>query len=158
MRSHPSRLSLVLSLVFRKRSLVPLAMGALSLLSANAAGDSPVDDGAPRGTVAFFMMAENNICPLGWVPAASATGRLVVGVTNGDRNGIQVGKPLADSEDRTHAHPYSSSVTWPFKSVSAADGGNQQAAAAATAYSVMGDTAAAPSGLPFIQLLVCEKK
>ena len=134
-----------------------VAVGAAFLLSATAAGDAPVDDGAPTGTVAFFMMAENNICPSGWVPAASATGRLVVGVNNGDLNGVQVGKPLADQEDRAHAHAFASTVTWPFKSVSAADGGNQQGAAA-MAYSVSGMTAPGPTGLPFVQLLACEKR
>ena len=135
----------------------PVCALGLTLLARSAAGDSPADDGAPRGTVAFFMMVENNLCPPGWVTAASATGRLVVGVTNGDLNGLKVGNPLADQEDRAHVHGYSSSVKWPFKSISAADGNNQQGAAAMD-YPVAGQTDAHATGLPFMQLLACEKQ
>lgn len=118
-----------------------------------AAGDSPSGDGAPAEMVAFFA---GGVCPKGWSVAASAQGRLVVGVTTGPDTGIQVGEPLGDQEDRSHEHAYSLSVVVPYKSVSGANGGTN--GAAAKTYMVSGTSTGAVTGLPFAQVQACVKQ
>jgi|SRR5579883_238565 len=131
-----------------------LALAALAaLLPAPAAGDSG-GDGLPAGMVAFV---DGGGCPTGWSVAGYASGRLVVGVTFGDQVGVTIGTPLADQEDRTHAHGYTAMVDLPYKSISAADGSNDQGAAAMT-YSWSDAVTPATTGLPFIQLAICEKQ
>src|SRR4051812_27390021 len=94
-RSAPGRLAL-------------LTFGAgLWLVNATPAAGGPDDDGVPSGVVAFFAGGK---CPMGWVVAAGAQGRLVVGVVDGASAGAQVGTPLGDQEDRKHQHAYSGSV------------------------------------------------
>lgn len=127
-----------------------------ALLSGSASGEGPGDDGVAPGTVAFFG-SETAACPDGWAPAEYAMGRLVVSVVEEPLVGRQVGEPLADQEDRTHEHAYFAAINLAYKSVSAADGGNNEGAKAQL-YPVEGTTEPAASGLPFIQLLVCEKK
>jgi hypothetical protein len=127
------------------------AAGAL-LFSARAGGDPPADDGVPRGTVAFFA---GGLCPEGWMVAADAAGRLILPVTSDVFAGKKVGQPLGPEEDRAHRHTFAGSASLPAKNIAAANGGNQAAAAAGEeGWSV---EVAAPSGLPFIQLLACEK-
>jgi hypothetical protein len=127
------------------------------VLAPRAVAETQPDDGVPSGTVAFFSFdGTGGNCPAGWVPATQAQGRLIVGVTEPDQVGLLVGTPLADQEDRTHAHSYESVVTLPARNIAGADGGNQQGAQSGD-HPVAGTTAAVPTGLPFQQLLVCEK-
>jgi hypothetical protein len=135
------------------RLILPLVAAAASLLPARAAGQA-ADDGVPTGMVAFFT---GTSCPTGWSAADYTNGRLVVGVNFAERVGKTVGNALADKEDRAHNHPFTIQLNPSVHSVSGSDGGNNQGAAAQT-YSVSDATAPATSGLPFIQLLVCEKQ
>ncbi len=118
------------------------------------AGDADTAD-VPPGIVAFFGTADSR-CPGGYRVPLEASGRLIVGVTAADAVGKAVGKALADQEDRTHVHAFSGKVELPYKSISGADGPNGQGAAAKT-YADSGSTGPASSGLPFVQLTVCEK-
>jgi hypothetical protein len=112
---------------------------------------APADD-APRGMVAFV---EGAACPPGWAPAALAAGRLLVGTDEATAVGHAVGTPFDAVEDRGHPHALSAAtVALPYKSISAADGGNQSGAASG-AQALTGAVEAAPSGLPFIQLTAC---
>jgi hypothetical protein len=128
---------------------------SLSPGARRAAGEGPGPADAPTGALAFFA-PDLTTCPAGWRPATEASGRLVVGVSSGDSVGKLVGTQLASEEDRTHAHAFVTTVTLPYKSISALDGSNQQGAAART-YMDSGMSDAAASGLPFIQLLACVK-
>jgi hypothetical protein len=130
------------------------ALGTLRLRPAAAEDPGPVD--VPAGAVAFFA-PETRTCPQGWRPATEASGRLLVGVAHGDFVGKLVGQPLASQEDRTHSHPFSLAIELPYKSISAADGGNRQGAAAKK-YQDSGMSGPAPSGLPFVQLVACVKQ
>lgn len=138
--------------------ILPACGAALGLSLGRAAADDPgaVDRDVPPGTVAFFA-PETKVCPAGWRTATEASGRLVVGVTHGDFVGKLVGEPLSSQEDRTHVHPFSAAVELPYKSISAANGGNRQGAAAQK-YQDDGLSDAAPSGLPFVQLVACVKQ
>ena len=132
-----------------------LATGLAALPGLATAGDADTAD-VPPGIVAFFGAADSR-CPPGFRVPQEASGRLLVGATAADAVGKTVGKPLADQEDRTHVHAFTTQVELPYKSISAADGPNSQGAAART-YTDKSTTAPAASGLPFVQLTVCEKQ
>jgi hypothetical protein len=131
-----------------------MCAGALALRLPPAAGDDGAVD-APSGTVAFFSGVAG-VCPQGWRVATEAAGRLLIGVQAADSVGKFVGTPLTNEEDRTHAHSFLATVALPYKSISAADGSNDQGAAAQT-YTDSGMTQPASTGLPFIQLVACVK-
>jgi hypothetical protein len=136
---------------------IGVTLAALALVAPAATGpalgDGGADDGTPRGTVAFFV---GDSCPPGWTAAADARGRVLVGVGVGEEVGVAVGTPLGDQEDRPHVHPWVATLALPAKNIAAANGGNGQGAAA-TSYALAGQTDPGPSGLPFAQLLACEK-
>ena len=71
--------------------------------------------------------------------------------------GKLIGTALTNQEDRTHIHSFQTSADLPYKSISAANGGNGQGASAAR-YTDSGNTEPAPSGLPFVQLVGCVKQ
>lgn len=136
------------------RWVLPALVAGFLAKPAAAEDPGPVD--VPAGAVVFFG-PETKSCPQGFRPATEASGRLVVGVTHGDFVGKLVGEPLLSQEDRTHVHPFTVSVELPYKSISAADGGNRQGAAAKK-YPDSGMSKTAPSGLPFVQLVACVKQ
>jgi hypothetical protein len=156
-RSRPSHSSSRNRWAALRRAALPavVALAALAALAARpAAGDGPPDDGAPHGMVSFF--AGRATCPPGWMAATQVEGRMVVGVTAALQVGTAIGAPLGDQEDRPHRHVYAKKVTLGPKAIAAADGSNGQGAQAGD-YPVMGSTETATSGLPFIQLVACEK-
>lgn len=137
--------------------LAPAAViAALSSHPRVARGGEPLlDDGIPRGTIAFF--GDRGACPPGWSVAEETQGRLVVGVTEPTAVGQTVGMPLRDREDRTHTHQLTGTVTLPPRSIAGANGGNTQGARNGE-YTAMGAAAPAPSGLPFVQVRACVKQ
>jgi hypothetical protein len=132
-----------------------MCVAGLALRSRPAAGMDDAALSVPAGTVAFFSGVGGS-CPQGWRVATEAAGRLVIGVNAQDSVGTLVGTPLGNEEDRTHSHAFAATVDLPYKSISAADGSNNQGAAAGT-YQDSGMTQPASSGLPFIQLCACVK-
>jgi hypothetical protein len=136
---------------------VLVAMVLCLALGKRATAETPVEDGVPKGTVAFFSFdGTGGNCPAGWVAATQVQGRMVVGVTEPDQVGVLVGTPLTDQEDRTHIHPFEGTVHLPSKNIAGADGGNHNGAQSGD-HVVSGNSENAGSGLPFVQLLVCEK-
>jgi len=136
--------------------LVPVLGGLLALGIRSASGDDNSGGDVPVGMLTF-MAADVTSCPQGFRPATETTGRLVVGVTDSDAVGKLVGTGLTNLEDRTHAHSFQSAVDLPYKSISAANGGNNQGAKAAR-YTDDGTTEPAATGLPFVQLVGCVKQ
>lgn len=132
-----------------------LGLAVLALRAQPAAGLSDAADEAPTGMVAFFDRTDG-LCPEGWRVATEAAGRIPVGVNAGDFVGKLVGTALTNQEDRTHFHAYTASVELPYKSITAANGGNGQGAASQE-YKVNGNSQAVTSGLPFVQLTTCVK-
>src|SRR5689334_18900496 len=88
-----------------------LFFGAFSILlvstfaTRTAAGRDDQTEDVPAGTVAFFLRPDGS-CPSGFRKATEASGRMLVGVLAGDAVGKQVGMPLSNQEDRTHAHSF----------------------------------------------------
>jgi hypothetical protein len=140
------------------RVLAVLGLGAVAWLAlagqAGRAEGGPMDDGVPAGTIAFVS---GGACPAGWTTATVVQGRLVVGVADGTKGGVQVGAPLSDQEDRQHQHTYTASVPLPTTDVSGSDGSNDNGASAQT-YTVTGSTDMAPTSLPFVQVQPCLKQ
>ncbi len=136
-----------------RTSLASAAL-AVALFGAAPKAHGDIVD-APTGTVAFFNLTA---CPSGWKVADYATGRLVVATTDGAKLRVQFGTPLSNQEDRTHSHTYSTNVSVDYKSISGANSCCNTQAASATSYPVNGTTSAASTGLPFIQLVICEKQ
>lgn len=129
-------------------------LAAAVVLLARPSTSAPADDGVPSGMVAYF--AAGSGCPDGWQPAAEAQGRIAVAIVSSNNVGMRVGTPLVDQEDRTHTHSYTAVASIPSKSVSAADGSNDQAADSG-GLGASGTTDEARTGLPFTQLIVCAK-
>lgn len=121
-----------------------------------AAPDGGTSDAAPAGMVAFF--AAQSGCPAGWVAATNVQGRMIVGTNTESDVGGTVGSPLGNLEDRTHSHTFSASTNIPVESNSLVDGcGNIDGARSGT-QTVTGSTDAAPTGLPFVQMLACARQ
>ncbi|MCC6623127.1 MAG: hypothetical protein IT385_17850 [Deltaproteobacteria bacterium] len=109
-------------------------------------------DPFPAGAVAFF---DRTTCPAGWALAADLVGRTAVAVA-GEAVGSTLAEPLASGEDRAHAHTFTGAGTSASVSFAGvAGGGNGLAAAGALAVTATGGAASA--GLPYLQLLACEK-
>lgn len=137
---------------------VPVLLCGLAVGMRTAKGDDPTGslDDAPRGMLSF-VSPDTAACPQGWRTAQETSGRLVVGVTDSDAVGKLVGTPLTTQEARTHTHSFLVTADLPYKSISAANGGNGQGASARK-YQDDGDTEPAPTGLPFVQLLGCVRQ
>ena len=135
--------------------LVVGCLGVLALRARPATADNPGDADVPSGTV-VFLVGDSQVCPTGWRAATETAGRLAVAVTTADTVGKQVGEALKSEEDRTHVHPFATTVELPYKALAALNGANHQGAAAAK-YTDSGTSEPAASGLPFIQLLACVK-
>ena len=141
----------------RRGSHLLVGLGLCLAMGGRATAEAPGQDGVPSGTVAFFSFDDTGgNCPAGWLPAAQAQGRLVVGTTEPADVGVLVGTPLTDQEDRTHIHPYQGTVNLPSRNIAGADGGNHNGAQSGD-HVVSGNSENSSSGLPFVQLLVCEK-
>jgi hypothetical protein len=136
--------------------VVSVLVGVLAVGVQTASGDDNTGGDVPAGMLTF-MAGDVAECPPGWRVAQESSGRLVVGVTSSDAVGKLVGTALTSQEDRTHVHPFQTVAELPYKSISAANGGNGQGAAAAR-YTDSGVSEPASSGLPFVQLMGCVKK
>jgi hypothetical protein len=132
-----------------------IASFALTLVVPFAiSGGAAAQDGSPAKMVTFFNAAT---CPSGWTPAALASGRLVLASTDPAKVGVNVNAPLGNLEDRVHKHGYAGTVTLNYKSISAADSCCNPSAAHARENPFSGTTNNATSGLPFVQLVICER-
>lgn len=155
---HVLALALVLALPIAIRGSVTnlaRAASAAQIGKTLQVADVATGDGVVSGTVAFFTAAT---CPSGWQAAPYLQGSMPLGATTGWSGiGVMVGTPLGDQEDRTHTHEYVGDALVLTKQVAGADGSNTSAAAAGSV-SVMGTSDPATSGLPFIQMLACEKQ
>lgn len=123
----------------------------LALVAATCVGSAV---SLPAGFSTYF---ETDECPPGWFPDPSARGRLIVSVADAATGGVTVGEPLAAEEDRHHTHAYDAALTLPSKHVSAIGCCNKQGAEHGQ-YSASGSAGAASSGLPMVQLLLCQLK
>jgi len=109
-------------------------------------------DPFPAGTVAFF---DRTTCPAGWQLATALVGRTAIPVAP-EAAGTSGGTPLASGEDRKHSHAFTGAATIAAVSFAGIAGGGNSLAGAG-ALTVTAVDAGASSGLPYLQLLACEK-
>jgi hypothetical protein len=128
---------------------------------AGAAGGGPdlgpagPGDPFPRGMVSFFRA---EACPPGWGVLLAAHGRTIVPApTDGALAGLPVGTALADGEDRQHGHDGAvlGVAIADVSFVGIVGGGNGVGASGTVNVGVSG--AAGAAGLPYVELLACQK-
>lgn len=128
---------------------------ALFTVAALAVAPVDADDAFPAGSVSFFATED---CPAGWAPLPQAEGRLVASLMPGGGNGAQIGAALGDKEDRKHQHKFSSSIKTDNASYVLIGGCCNDDLAKDKTYEFNGQTDQASSGLPYVQLLMCQKQ
>lgn len=114
--------------------------------------DCVANDPFAIGTLAFFDRAS---CPSGWVLASAMTGRTPVAGPP-ERVGETLGEPLSSGEDRRHTHAFTGTATTSEVSFAGIVGGGNGLSSTAT-FQLTGTDESASAGLPYLQLLACEK-
>lgn len=146
-------------------------LGALLILTHGLAPAWAQTDAYPLGSAAFFNLSA---CPQGWAPlpapSPAPTGTAISGVllipffkapqtplTPADLNKMVGGPPLADGEDRLHTHAFQSSITLASKGYDGASGSSNKGTSKDGVMYFNGVTNPTSSGLPYVQLLACQK-
>jgi len=102
----------------------------------------------------FFM--PGNTCPQGSSRAANTNGRMLLVANDAGAIGRTSGDPLKDQEDRQHGHDDSLTVSLSAKTISGTSSCCNGQATGKGDHTATGKTKDAKSGLPFVQLLVCQ--
>ncbi len=119
------------------------------------AGQAVVGDSVPSGTFAFVNALA---CPSGWTRSGAHEGRFVLGLPPGGVPYETRGGPaLANREERVHVHGFSGQVTIPSLDVALVSGCCYGDTGAHGTFGYSGVTDPAGTGLPYLQLLGCEK-
>jgi len=129
--------------------------------SAQAGSDAGADlaaaagDSLPTGAISLF---NRKGCPPGWEPLAAAAGRTLIPTAGDSQPGATSGQPLEDGEDRQHSHGLPVTLNLPSVTYAGVVGeaNHGVARAGSLPLTVVGDKAS--SGLPYVQLLVCQKQ
>lgn len=119
--------------------------------------DEPTGSGTvPSGVL--IATAELD-CPSGWSQPEATQGRFLIGLPGGGSPLATFGgDPLTPQEDRTHSHAFSGSITTKQKQLNAAFGGEKHSGYGQSGtYTYKGPTESASTGLPYVQILQCEK-
>ena len=119
----------------------------------DAAG--PGGDSLPTGAISLFNRTS---CPTGWQPLAQGTGRTLVPTVGTTPPGMTAGPPLDDGEERQHGHALPATLNLPSVNYAGVVGeaNHGVARAGSVPLTVTGSTASA--GLPYVQLLACQKQ
>ena len=119
--------------------------------------DAPPSDGKlPAGTL---MFVDGPTCPSGWMQPMSTQGRHLVGVPNGGSRATPFGgPPLAPGEDRSHAHQLTGEVAMTSHGIALSSGccGGGYAQASTVKYDVPSSSASV--GMPYLNLVQCQKQ
>ncbi len=119
------------------------------------AGQQVVGDSVPSGTFAYVNALA---CPSGWTRSGAHEGRFLLGLPDGGVPYETRGGPaLANREERQHAHGFSGQVTIPSLDVALVSGCCYSDTGAHGTFGYAGITDPAGTGLPYLQLLGCEK-
>jgi hypothetical protein len=117
-------------------------------------GGMPVGDSLPPSAVSFF---QGSACPAGWVPYTLGDGFFLVPTVATAPGGLPHGSALASGEDRTHTHGIAASFPLGSTSYVGISGGGNGGVGPDSTVMLSTTSAAASTGLPYIQLLVCRK-
>lgn len=118
----------------------------------------PPATGAPEAPQETLMYFGDLVCPSGWSEALTLEKRFLVGLPeNGQVGAAFGGAPLAAQEDRTHSHTFSGSVSTTSQDIIGGSGCCASGYGKNGTYKYSGTSGTATSGMPYIQLLLCEK-
>jgi hypothetical protein len=114
----------------------------------------------PKGLQMFFDMSA---CPVGWAQTAATQGRLIVGLPQGAPQDVTFGGETLSSTDggadaRTHAHGNTATLVTTSHGIALASGCCGGGYAENGTYTATQDTAEGDTGLPYLELLQCEKQ
>ncbi len=127
-----------------------------------AARPARAADGYPLGAIAYFDLSS---CPSGWSAAIGANGTSLNGFTlvpfasplPSGTLGTTVNHALNNGENRGHRHAFFGSINLTSVSFAGAAGDGNDYPAADGSQSFVGQTEAASTNLPYLQLLLCQK-
>lgn len=109
----------------------------------------------PTGMQIYF---DASTCPSGWKQAPATQGRFIVGLPKGAPADISFGgEPMSNAMPRTHAHGNEVTLETVPHGIALAAGCCGSGYAKNAIYTSTTDTDAAETGLPWIELLHCEK-
>mgnify|MGYP000963481731 CR=1 FL=1 len=109
----------------------------------------------PRGTLLFF---DTQACPAGWTQATATQGRFLVGLpARGVQGATFGGAALSAQEERVHTHPVQGSFSTKAQGITLASGCCASGYAENGMYTFQATSDAGPAGLPYVQLLQCQK-
>ena len=131
----------------------PMPDGAVSPPDAAITDPIPTGDSLPMGAISYF---NRQTCPSGWLPFDVAAGRTVV-PAQGTEVGLATGMPLTDAEERTHSHPVTATLQLPTVDYAgiAGEANHGLGRGGSQTLNVTFDKASA--GIPYVQLLICQK-
>lgn len=114
----------------------------------------------PSGLQMFFDMTA---CPIGWKQTTATQGRFIVGLPQGAPQDVTFGGPAISSVDggadvRTHNHGNTVTLDTTSHGIALASGCCANGYAANGTYSSMQATDDGDTGLPYIELLQCQKE
>ena len=150
---------LAITAMFLSERVVTYAQSSdnkLAIKTSTEASSSQSSDTSPVGMGAFFS-ATTTGCPAGWGTPDTLRGRLLLGVTDGDRVGGLLRAAMGDRTPPTHFHTYSAKIKINHKSLQAGSGKNKDGAKAKT-YTINAQTDLGTPDLPFYQLVICQKQ
>ena len=133
----------------------PPAADASAPADASADAATPAGDSLPTFAISLF---NRKSCPPGWEPLAAAAGRTLIPTPGASAPGTTSGEPLGDGEDRKHTHGLPVTLNLPSVNYAGVVGEANHGVARASSVpmTVVGEKASA--GLPYVQLLVCQKQ
>jgi hypothetical protein len=108
----------------------------------------------PFGTIAYFDESVDS-CPPDWAPYSEGSGRLLVPGYNESGTFSSPYPPLRSGEDRLHGHTFETTFATESVEYAGIGGCCDKGPASAGTVAVAGNTEAAASGLPYVQLLTC---
>lgn len=112
-------------------------------------------DSLPTGAISLF---NRRSCPAGWEPLQAAAGRTLVPTLADSAPGNTAGEPLMDGEERAHTHPMPAMLNLPSVNYAGIVGEANHGVAKAGSMPMMVTGTPARAGLPYVQLLVCQKQ
>ena len=115
----------------------------------------PGGDSLPTGAISLF---NRRSCPAGWEVLQLGAGRTLVPTQGDSPPGNMAGQPLADGEERTHGHPMPANLNLPSVNYAGVVGEANHGVARAGSVPMTVKGTPAGAGLPYVQLLVCQKQ
>lgn len=131
------------------------AVPYVQLLICMKSDEPPGSGDIPSGVL---MFTAGLACSTGWSQPAVTQGRFMVGLpAGGSPLATFGGDPLAPHEDRTHVHLFSGSFTPGSKSLAQAPWWRAWGYGHSGTQDYSGESGTASTGLPYMQILQCEK-